>query len=117
MVKTEEFYIHQMKFQDDVWHDVFVFTLNESYPFDWFVGSYWVANHPESFFVLNYIVSKPTLTCRYLLLNKTLKTSYPDGKTESREIATQSEYFEVLKEVFDMSFKEGVVLCPPGMTW
>lgn len=117
IVKTDAFYIHQLKFNDGIWQDVFVFTLDESYPFDWFVGSYYVSTYPESGFVVNIIVSKPTPTSRILLMNKVLKITYLDGSSVTRDINTQEEYLSVLSEYFDLTFPEGTVLHPRNMPW
>jgi N-hydroxyarylamine O-acetyltransferase len=116
ILKTEEFYIHQM-YSLGKWHDMFVFTLDRSYPVDWEIGSYFVSTHPTSFAVLAVVVSMPTETCRHLLNNKVLTTRYPDGSSESREIATEQEYIEVLKTVFKLTLPAGFTVCPPNTTW
>jgi N-hydroxyarylamine O-acetyltransferase len=116
ILKTEECYVHQMLSQGK-WHDMFVFTLDRSYPLDWEVGNFFVSNHPSSFAVAGIVVSMPTPTCRHLLHNRMLTTRYPDGASEAREITTEEEYLRVLKEVFKISLPEGTRLCPPNTTW
>ena len=84
IVKVENGYIHQM-FSQAQWHDIFIFTLGESHPMDWEVGSYWVSTNPDSFCISNLVVSMPTANSRYLLLNKVLTTRFMDGTSESEE--------------------------------
>lgn len=116
ILKTDEFYVHQM-LSLGKWHDMFVFTLDRSYPLDWEIGSYFVSTHPTSFAVAGVVVSMPTATCRHLLHNKMLTTRYPDGSSEAREIATEAEYLDVLRTVFKIVLPEGTSICPPNTTW
>lgn len=116
ILKSDDFYIHQM-LSLGKWHDMFVFTLNRSYPVDWEIGSYFVSTHPTSFAVAAIVVSMPTETCRHLLNNKVLTTRYPDGTSESREITTEEEYVQVLRSVFKLTLPEDFQICPPNSTW
>lgn len=116
IVKTEEFYIHQM-WSLDKWHDMFVFTLDRSFPLDWEIGSYFVSTHPTSFAVAAVVVSMPTPTCRYLLNNRVLTTRYPDGTSEARELGTEEEYLHALRTTFKLTLPEGTRICPPNTTW
>ncbi len=116
IIKTDNGYIHQMQLNEK-WNDMFIFTLNESYPFDWEVGNYFIYTHPTSFCVASIMVSMPTEKCRHLLMNKVLTTRFPDGRAESYEIKSESAYFELLKSLFGLTFPEGTRLCPPNTTW
>jgi len=116
IIKEKAGYVHQMQL-DDNWHDVYIFTLNESYPYDWDVGSYWVSHAPTSVCVNNMIVSMPTTTCRYLLRNKTLKTTYLNGETESVEIQSEEELFDVLRKYFKLTFPDDTKISIPNTTW
>jgi N-hydroxyarylamine O-acetyltransferase len=108
-------YIHSM-FRNNEWHDIFIFTLQESHPYDWEIGSYFVSTHPMSYFRANILVSFITPTCRYLLLNKVLFTHYLDGSREDREISSEEEYVQVLKTIFHLILPEGTKICAPHTT-
>lgn len=116
IIKLRDFYAHQM-YSLGQWHNMFFFTLNRSYPVDWELGSYYFSTHHNALAVRNIMVSMPTTKCRYLLMNKVLTTRYMDGTVETREIATEEEYLELLRTTFKLNLPEGTRLCPPGMTW
>lgn len=116
ILKMDEFYIHQM-LSLGKWHDMFVFTLDRSYPVDWEIGSFFVAHHSSSFAVAGVVVSMPTPTCRHLLHNRTLTTRHPDGTSEAREITSEAEYLQVLRGLFKIALPEGTKICPPNTTW
>lgn len=116
IVKASEYYTQQVQLQG-VWHDVYNFTLDRSYPLDWEIGSYFCSTHPASLHVQNIIVCMPTATCRYRLMNKQLATRYLDGKVETRDIHTEQEFMHVLRSVFRINLAPQISLCPPNMTW
>jgi len=118
IVKTDEFYIHQLLSpRDGQWMDMYVFTLNRSYPVDWEVGSCYCSTHTTCGLLHCIIVAMPTEASRVLLFNKTLTTKYPDGTSESRDIATHAEYLGVLRTVFKLTLSDTFMICPPGMNW
>ena len=116
IIKTKEYYIHQMLSKGE-WYDMFVFTLDKSYPLDWEIGNYFVSTHPTSFAVAGIVVSMPTEKGRYLLHNKVLTTRYPDGSSEIYEISTEEEYLQIIRTMFKITLPEGTRLCPPNCHW
>lgn len=117
IVKTDEFYIHQLLSRDGSWIDMYVFTLNRSYPIDWEIGSYYCSTNTTCSLLHCIIVAMPTEVGRVLLLNKTLTTKYPDGTSETRDIATHAEYLDVLRSVFKLTLPANFEICPPSMSW
>lgn len=121
-------YIHQAKSNEHLgnpnneWENLYTFKLDEAFPEDYNMGSWYCSTYPDSFFVKNIVVSKFWPDKRCILFNKRFKYRAigddvsPDN-IEVREIETQEEYLRVLREYFDLSFPEGTVLCPPGLAW
>jgi N-hydroxyarylamine O-acetyltransferase len=116
ITREGEMHIHQL-YVLGKWCDMYSFTLNESYPMDWEMGAYYVATHPTCPAKLQIIVSMPTKTCRHLLLDNVLNTRYPDGRNETMEVWTESDYKRVLREVFSLHLPEEVRICPPKIAW
>lgn len=116
VIKEETGYVQQILLSGE-WKDIFIFTLRESYPMDWEVGSYFVYKAPFSRMVINLFVSMPTKDRRYLLFNKTLTTRFLDGTSEVREIATNEEYLQVLKECFQLTFPPETVFTSKLVKW
>jgi len=116
IVKTEGQYLHQM-FSQNKWHDMYVFTLNKAYPMDWLVGSYFMSTHPTSFALSSAVVITFTEQSRLTLVNKILSTRYADGTTESRDIPTEEEYYEVLRGVFKLSLPDDFHIVLPNTGW
>lgn len=116
ILKSDERYVQQVQLQN-VWHDVYIFTLDRSYPTDWEIGSYFCSTHPSSLHVQNIIVCMPIATGRHRLVNKQLVTRYIDGTAEIREINSELEFMHVLRSVFHINLAPHVSLCPPNMTW
>lgn len=99
------------------------FLLDESYPSDWEMGSHYCSTHKDSKFVNNIIVSKFDDNSLKVLLNKdfSIRRHLADSTGEEillrREIQTEKELFEILKDHFDIVLEGSDRLCPPGSTW
>jgi N-hydroxyarylamine O-acetyltransferase len=116
ILHEETCFVQQMYAQEK-WSDIFSFTLDESYPMDWEMGAYYVVNHPTCPAKLSSLVSIPTKTCRYLLLNNVLSTRHSDGTSESREVTSEREYLDVLRSVFHIHLPDGVKVRVPNTIW
>lgn len=116
IIRQGDTYIHQL-FVLGKWCDMYSFTLNESYPMDWEMGAYYVATHPACPAKLQIIVSMPTTSCRYLLVDNVFSTRYPDGRNETVTFWTEVEYKRILAEVFHLYLPDGTHICPPSITW
>jgi len=118
VVYKDEFYVHQLQF-DANWLDVFVFTLHESFPMDWEVGSYYWQNHRAALGaqVLYAVLPGEDANCRHRLLNKELVTRFLDGTTETRVISSEEEYVEVLRSFFKMTIPDGTEINIPNSPW
>lgn len=116
ILKEEEHYLHQM-YSQDKWHDMYVFTLNRAYPMDWLVGSYFMSTHPTSFALSTAVVITFTEQSRLTIVNKTFSTRYADGSAESRDISTEEEYYEVLRNVFKLSLPDDFRIVLPNTVW
>lgn len=116
ITRDGEHYVHQL-YVLGKWYDMYSFTLNESYPMDWEMGAYYVATHPTCPARMQLIVSMPTKTCRYLLVNNVFSTRYPDGTNETREVWSQLEFMKLLEDVFGLRLPADKVLTLPGVVW
>jgi N-hydroxyarylamine O-acetyltransferase len=116
IIKGPELYHHQM-FAQNKWSDIFVFTLDRSYPMDWEVGNFYVSTHPTSPARQHCIVSMPTTTCRYLLLDAVLSTKHLDGTTESLSVETVEQYGHILETVFHIEGVNIATLHIPNAPW
>lgn len=101
------------------WKDVFIFTLTESYPYDWEIGNFYVSNCPSFVLHENIVVSFPQGAIRYSLLNNVLtERNVVAGETPKiTEIKTEAEYLHVLRTVFKLKLDEGTKICPRNVTW
>ncbi len=111
---------------------------DESLPCDWEIGNHYCSTHPNSMFTKNIIVSRFSEEYRYLLVNKdfsirplsrfdTNVSGEGEVLTEKREIKSEREYFDILKQYFLLDLlcddyvtavnKKVPSLCPPGTTW
>lgn len=116
IIQKDGLYLEQL-LAGDKWLDVMVFTLGESFPMDWEIGSYYWSTHHTSLAVQNIIVSIPTKDRRYRLLNKELNTRYIDGTVENRIITSQEEYIAILRNIFNLDVPIGSRVCSPNMEW
>jgi len=116
VIWRDELYVHQL-LAKGVWLDVYVFTLHESFPMDWEIGSYYWQSHPNALGVKMIIVSIAAKDCRYRLLDKEFTKRYTDGTVENRTIETEKEYIHILRTVFNLNIPDGVSICPPNTTW
>lgn len=105
------------------WVNMYRFLLDESYPSDWEMGSHYCSTHKDSKFVNNIIVSRFAEEHMLVLVNKDfsirrhLADTSGEEILERREIQSEKELIEVLRDRFDIKLEEADRLCPPGSTW
>ncbi|MBB5917872.1 N-hydroxyarylamine O-acetyltransferase [Nocardia transvalensis] len=88
-------------FARDGWIERHTFTLNPQYRIDYAVGSHFVATSPRSPFVTRPYVQRFRPDVHHVLDGTTLLTEYPDGSSETRELAL-TDLPATLSEVFDI---------------
>jgi N-acetyltransferase len=105
------------------WVHMYRFLLDESYPSDWEMGSHYCSTHKDSKFVNNIIVTKFEDNSLKVLVNKeySIKRHLADDSgeeiLETREIQSEKELKNVLRDEFGIELEEEDRLCPPGSSW
>jgi N-hydroxyarylamine O-acetyltransferase len=82
------------------WHALYRFATQPHLPVDYEQPNWHVSTHPESYFVNNLIVAAPREDVRYTLFNDEFRTRTPDGRVESRKIASGRELVDLLEGRF-----------------
>ena len=83
------------------WLDLYVFTLEPQYLVDFEVANHYVATYPESIFVLNLLVQRPSPTARYVLRNQQFVV-LDGGEPRMRMLTSDEEIDAVLAETFGL---------------
>lgn len=92
--------------QDDEWRDLYGFTLEEYFPVDYELATYFTSTHPASPWVRNLVVWRPTPTSRWALRNRELIEI--GGRDSSPKIVDDDDtLLAVLAERFDLHFPVG----------
>ncbi|MEV0436414.1 arylamine N-acetyltransferase [Nocardia sp. NPDC050413] len=92
------------QFGRDGWIDRYTFTENPQYRIDFAVGNHFVSTSPHSPFTTRPFLQRFRPDVHHVLDDLTLVTEYPDGTSESREIAA-TDLPKVLTDVFDIELE------------
>jgi N-hydroxyarylamine O-acetyltransferase len=82
------------------WRALYRFDTTEQVQADYEVTSWYVCNHPESYFVTELIATRPAADRRYALHGRRLTVHHLDGGREQRTLACPGELIEVLETDF-----------------
>jgi arylamine N-acetyltransferase len=74
------------------------------------VSNWYLAHHPKSPFVTGLVGARAASDRRHALRNSRYAAHYPDGRTETRELATVEDYLEVLRDALRIRLPEGGAL-------
>jgi N-hydroxyarylamine O-acetyltransferase len=79
------------------WNTLYTFDLAEQQLADYEVSNWYLCNHPDSQFLKGVIAARAEPSRRHALRATRYAIHFPDGRTERREIASVSEYRELLE--------------------
>ena len=86
----------------DTWRPLYRFDLQQQFPADYEVTSWYLSNHPESHFVRNLMAARPAPDRRYGLFNNQLTVHHLDGNTEQRTLRSAAEIRATLETCFGL---------------
>ena len=89
-------------FADDVWRDVYRFTLEPHLPIDYEMANWFTSTHPESFFRRNLLVERLTADTCFRLLNRQLTRRYHNGDCKETNLASAAQLAEILAGDFNL---------------
>ncbi|AUX48403.1 N-hydroxyarylamine O-acetyltransferase [Sorangium cellulosum] len=94
----------------EAWRALYWFDLTEQLAADYDLFNWWVSTHPESHFVRNLIVTRPTAAGRVTLFGRELTYRRRDGDVEQRTLASADALRDVLEGEFglDLSGLDGI---------
>lgn len=102
---------------DDVWQDLYRFTLEPALDVDYRVANWYTSTHPRSMFTQNLTVTRVGEGGERLALrNRLLTVRGRDGKTET-PVKTPEALLQVLAERFGLHFAAGTRFGAPGQAW
>ena len=87
----------------DEWRPAYRFTHEAQAAIDYELANWYTATHPHSRFRNNLLLERLTPAWRATLFNRQLTHRYPDGRTETRELADAAALGAVLEAVFDIA--------------
>lgn len=88
------------------WKALYRFGLQENFPIDYEVSSWYLSNHPDSHFVTGLIAARVGEDCRHTLRGNEYSTHHVDGETIKRLITDIDDLLEVLSGVFGIDIPD-----------
>ena len=113
---TGDYYIQQL-YVNNAWQDLYIFTLIESHPIDWEVGSYYIFSHPTSPLKLNLVVSIVTVDTRYVVINNALKIYKLNQPVEVIPVTTYTQLVDIINNTFHIYFDPSLTIRCAGLKW
>ncbi|CCF84842.1 arylamine N-acetyltransferase family protein [Nitrolancea hollandica] len=93
-------------YRDDAWHDLYGFTLEEHFPVDFELATYFTSTHPASPWLRNLVVWLPNHKSRWVLRNRELAEI--GGRDSSPVVLDDNDsLLSVLAERFNLHFPPG----------
>jgi N-hydroxyarylamine O-acetyltransferase len=92
-------------YHDDVWLDLYAFSLEPQFGVDFEVANYYVSTHPQSRFVQTLTAQRLDPEARYTLVNREL--SVDRGTEVSRRTVSDDELLRLLADTFGLRFPSG----------
>lgn len=93
-------YFHMEVDIDDAWRTLYRFDLQEHFPIDYAVTSYYLSTNPASHFTSNVIAARALPHGRLALLGNQLTRRGNDGTSERIEIADENQLAATLQSDF-----------------
>ncbi len=87
------------------WKPLYRFDLQEQFQADYEVTSWYLSNHPASYFVTGLVAARAARDCRYTLRNTDFAVHHLDGCTVRRSLGSAAEMRETLEDVFHLDLK------------
>jgi N-hydroxyarylamine O-acetyltransferase len=87
----------------DTWQPLYRFDLQEQFPIDYEISSWYLTNHPNSFFVTNLIAARPDRDRRYALRNNELAVHHLNGESDRRIIENAADLLDTLEMCFHVT--------------
>lgn len=109
LIRSDDEFLLQSKIRNE-WRPLYRFSLQPQRLRDYEVGNWYVSTHPDSIFVKNLMVGRPTADRRYALLNNSLSVHHLNGPSERRVLDTVAELRETLTDVFQITLPRGTEL-------
>lgn len=94
---------------DDVWDDLYAFTLEPQELVDYELANYFVSTHPDSPFTSVVTAQRATPEARYILRNRVFTTDR-GSELASRVLADEAEMLRVLADTFGLHVPAGRAL-------
>jgi len=82
------------------WRLLYRFPLHAVPAADYRMFNWYVSHHPESIFVTHLVAARVEAGRRHTLLDHRYTVRYPDGASESRELAGVDQVVDILERVF-----------------
>jgi N-hydroxyarylamine O-acetyltransferase len=99
---------------DEVWGDLYAFTLEPQYPIDFEMANHFTSTHPRSAFVNSLTAQRLWPERRVILRNR--KLSVREGRvTEATTIRDSEHLLEVLERHFGLAFPPGTRFTRPEL--
>lgn len=105
LLRAEESFVLQTNVGGD-WKPQYRFDLQKQFLADYEVSSWYLSNHPDSFFVTSLIAARPDRDRRYALSNNKLSIHHLNGGTEQVALNTTAELRTVLQDSFQVTLKD-----------
>ena len=116
IVRHGDFFLQQLRGRDG-WLDVCEFSLTEPAPVDFELGNWYSCTHPKAIFLNNLLVARAERDRRVIIYNCDFTYRYPDGRAETRNIATPEELLALLAVHFGLHFPAGTRFGQSGSAW
>jgi N-hydroxyarylamine O-acetyltransferase len=116
LVSGPDTIMHQMR-AGAAWLDIFEFSLTEPAPMDFELGNWYSCTHPQAIFMNNLVVARTERDRRVIIHNCDFTLRYPDGRAETRNIASPAELLTLLAGHFGLSFPAGTRFGKSGAAW
>ena len=93
----------------DAWDSLFRFRLEPIPPIDFEVANWFTSTFPQSPFIANLIVARPTATGRMTLFNRRFTVRTGDNQSTRRTLDGIDDYRDVLIEQFGLTLDEAAL--------
>jgi len=116
LLKKDDTVLHQLRSGAN-WLDVYEIASTVPQPIDFEMGNWYSCTNPQAYFRNNLVVTRTAPDRRVIIFNSDFTYRYPDGRAETRNIASPEELLALLAEHFDLNFPAGTRFGPPGSAW
>jgi N-hydroxyarylamine O-acetyltransferase len=82
------------------WAPIYEFNMEMRTPADWEVANWFSSTHPSSKFKTNLMAARAGADEAYSLLNRSVRTQYPDGTSQRTPVETAEHLASILRDTF-----------------